>query len=179
MDEAHRRIVTLTGAVGPGVPFRRASISAAMQNSLANTVLQQEKLISYLRGGNTYTDSVPVTTTDRGHEHRPVPQALRRARRHFERATGDRRSRQAHGPVRQPRAGARLLQATDPGYPAFATSIETRATRIVAPANDGMVHVFDAGPVQPAVAAGGGTEVFAFIPRALFRASRATSPPRT
>ncbi|MEO8508001.1 MAG: PilC/PilY family type IV pilus protein, partial [Betaproteobacteria bacterium] len=168
MDEAHRRIVTLTGTIGPGVPFRRASISAAMQNSLANTVLQQEKLVSYLRGGNTYTNSVPVTTTIEGTN-------IGQFRKRFG-ALGDISNAQPAivGPGKRTDQYGNLVQvrgyleSTDPGYPAFATTIETRSTRIIAPANDGMVHVFDAGPVNPA-AAGGGTEVFAFIPRALFK----------
>ena len=47
-----------------------------------------------------------------------------------------------------------------------------RAVRVVAPANDGMVHVFDAGPMPnpPApMTSAGGTEVFAYIPKALFK----------
>jgi len=166
MDEAHRRVVTLTGSTGPGVPFRRDSLTTTMRNSLAASATQQEKIIAYLRGGNTFTTGT-VTTTIEGTN-------IGQFRKRFG-PMGD--ISNAQPAIVQPgkrQVGAKWIpyrpyeEATDPGYPDFAESTKNRETRIVAPANDGMVHVFDAGPVNP-VADGGGTEVFAFIPRALFR----------
>ncbi|MCC7326109.1 MAG: hypothetical protein IT521_04825 [Burkholderiales bacterium] len=157
MNEAHRRVVTLTGSAGPGVPFRRANLSAAMQASLAPTALRQEKIVSYLRGGNTYTPAVGPTVTIEG-------TSIGQFRKRFG-ALGDISNAQ---PVIVTAPKRPYIDLTDPGYSTYVSSNSARSTNIVAPANDGMVHVFGAGPVNP-VTAGGGNEVFAFIPRALFR----------
>jgi type IV pilus assembly protein PilY1 len=175
MLEAHRRVVTLTGSAGPGVAFRRANLTTAQQNSLASTALQQNKLVSYLRGGNTYTDPNPPNTVY------PIE------------GTGVGQFRQRFGvlgdlanaePVIVIPPDRNYLDGTDPGYSTFKSTYNpprpatTRGSYVVAPANDGMVHVFATGPMPrpaygalPAIptTAGGGTEIFAFIPKALFR----------
>ncbi len=152
MDEAHRRVVTLTGATGPGVAFRRASLSAPMRASLANTTTKQEKVISYIRGGNTYTDAGGTTTVIEGTAFGQFRQRSG--------ALGDISNAQpvivqpGRLPDKNGVAGAGpqvrpYVDSTDPGYSTYANSVKLRSTRIVAPANDGMVHVFDAGPVTP------------------------------
>jgi type IV pilus assembly protein PilY1 len=118
---------------------------------------QQQKVIAYLRGGNTFNAGV---TTIEG-----IGQGQFRQR--FG-ALGDISNAQ---PVIIGPPGRAYTNATDPAYEQF-VSDPTRAGRpwvVVAPANDGMVHVFDAGPMPPAAGPGGGTEIFAYIPRALFR----------
>jgi len=65
------------------------------------------------------------------------------------------------------------VDATDPGYSVYKAAQAGRPSVVVAPANDGMVHVFNTGPMPtlaaPAVLPGGGTELFAFMPRGIFR----------
>jgi type IV pilus assembly protein PilY1 len=169
MDETKRRVVTLAvdpgtlgTSSGPGAPFRFANLTANQLKSLASTNAQQQKVIAYLRGGSTY-GGVPIEGTGIG-EFRKRSGAL-----------GDISDAQAaivSAPAYLDASGAPKLvrpyqDATDPGYTAWANSLIGRSTRIVAAANDGMVHIFDAGPNS--AAPGGGTEVFAYIPKALFR----------
>jgi len=178
MDENHRRVVTLTGSSGPGVAFRRANLTAAQKASLANTALQQDKLVSYLRGGSTYTIDNPDPTPDTVYTIEGT--GIGQFRKRFG-ALGDLSNAE---PVIVIPPDRNYLDTTDPGYSAFKSTYNParpatpRNTVVVAPANDGMVHVFDAGPMPrpsygalPAIptTAGGGTELFAFIPKALFR----------
>jgi type IV pilus assembly protein PilY1 len=168
MDEAHRRVVTLTGSTGPGVPFRHANLNSAQKLSLApapaGNTTQQQKLVSYLRGGNTYTSGATTTVIE---------------------GTGIGQFRKRFGPLGDISNAQPLFlgppdrnyeEISNPGYAAFiGSAAASRKTVVIAPANDGMVHVFDTGPMPsagpPAVAAaaGGGNEIFAFIPKALFR----------
>lgn len=162
MDPAHRRIVTLTGATGPGVGFQHGNLSSAQLLSLAPSSIQQQRIIAYLRGGSSL-GGVAIEGTEIG-----------QYRQRFG-ALGDLSNAK---PVIVFEPDRPYAEATDPGYPAFKTAHATRAVRVVAPANDGMVHVFDAGPMPKSktsttaavpVSAGGGSEVFAFIPKALFK----------
>ena len=166
MDETKRRIVTINSSTGTPVPFRFANLSSAQLVSLAKTATQQQKVIAYLRGGNTYGGQFIEGTGIGQFRQRSGP-------------LGDISNAQAV--IVPPTATYDALasppgwvltrpydDATDPGYSTYVTANRTRATRIVAASNDGMVHVFDAGPVNP-VAAGGGQEIFAYIPKALFR----------
>ena len=168
MDETKRRIVTINSSSGAKVPFRFANLSGTQLASLAPTATQQQKIIAYLRGGNTYGGQFIEGTGIGQFRERSGP-------------LGDISNAQAVivPPTATldtsvtPNVWVPTLpydDATDPGYSTYALGVanRTRGTRIVAAANDGMVHVFDAGPVNP-VAAGGGQEVYAFIPKALFR----------
>jgi type IV pilus assembly protein PilY1 len=169
MDETKRRIVTLgvdvgsTGQLtGPGVPFRFASLKASQLGSLSPTASVQQRMIAYLRGGSTYGPG-------------PKPEILEGVGigqfRQRSGILGDISNAQAVivGPPSYP-----YSDLTDPGYKAFVTAHKARPTQIVAAANDGMVHVFDAGPMSP-VAAGGGDELFAYIPAALFKGAAGTA----
>lgn len=162
MDPAHRRIVTLTGSVGPGVPFQYASLSAAQKASLSANTTEQQKIISYLRGGNTWTD--PISSVQYTIEGTSIGQYRKRYG-----VLGDLSNAQ---PVVVFPPSRPYVDATDPGYTAYKAAYASRSPRVVAAANDGMVHVFDTGPMPQGgtpVSAGGGTEVFAFVPRALFK----------
>jgi type IV pilus assembly protein PilY1 len=187
MDPTKRRIVTLGNAVaagripGPGVPFQYSNLSSAavgpaMLSSLAADVTQQKKMISYLRGGSTfgppYSASASITIEGTGiGQFRQRPSAgqdsvtFAPAVVQLGAGLGDISNAQ---PVIVPPPERNYVDATDPGYTAFVAAKAARATVVVAPANDGMVHVFNAGPVKP-ILAGGGTELFAFMPRTLFR----------
>jgi hypothetical protein len=167
LDPAHRRIVTITGATGPGVPFQFGSLSAAQLTSLAPTTREQQKIIAYLRGGNFWRDSLGAGVSIEG-------TSIGQYRKRFG-AVGDMANAQ---PVVVFPPSRPYSDATDPGYGAYVAAFKTRATRVVAPANDGMVHVFDAGPMPQGgggVSAGGGSEIFAFIPRALFKGAGSPS----
>jgi Tfp pilus tip-associated adhesin PilY1 len=156
MDPTHRRIVTSSG--GAGVPFQFANLSAAQLTSLAPTATQQKKVISYLRGGKTWTDTLTGTTyTIEG-------TGIGQFRKRFG-ILGDLSNAQ---PVVVFNPARAYQDSTDPGYSGYKAANAARSPRIVAPANDGMVHVFDTGPMRPA-GPGGGTEIFAFMPGALFK----------
>jgi len=154
-DQSKRRIVTINDSSGAAVAFRWANLSAAQKASLATDPTTQQKMVAYLRGGSTFGSSPVVTIEGTG---------IGQFRKRFG-ILGDVSDAQAAivGPPLRP-----YVDATDPGYKAYATAQASRSTQIVAAANDGMVHVFDAGPDRP-LATGGGTELFAFIPKALFR----------
>jgi Tfp pilus tip-associated adhesin PilY1 len=174
MDPTKRRVVTLANAAGgggrtagPGVPFQYASLTAApagpaMLASLASAPLQQKKIIAYLRGGSTYNVAAPPagTVTIEG-------TGIGQFRKRYG-AMGDITNAQ---PVVVSPDSLGYVNATDPGY-AGASGFEgtkaSRGTFLVAPANAGIVHVINAGPVRPA-AAGGGNEIFGFVPKGLFR----------
>jgi type IV pilus assembly protein PilY1 len=130
-----------------------------MLASLANTTLQQKKIIAYLRGGSTYNVSAPPagTVTIEG-------TGIGQFRKRFG-AMGDITNAQ---PVVVSPDSLSYVDTTDPGYSGFVASKASRGTFIVAPANDGIVHVINAGPVRP-VSAGGGNEIFGFMPKAIFR----------
>jgi Tfp pilus tip-associated adhesin PilY1 len=155
MEPAHRRIVTLTGATGPGVPFQYGSISGFQLTSLGATAAEQQKAIAYLRGGKTMSN-VPIEGIGIGQYRKRYG------------VMGDISNAQpvvVFPPLRP------YTDDTDPGYEDYKVSHADRSPRVVAAANDGMVHVFDTGPM-PQVGgsgAGGGREVFAFMPRALFK----------
>jgi len=162
MSDKYRRIVTLTGASGPGVPFQFAKLTAAQLLSLSPDPVKQQLMIAYLRGGNTYLGTViegtkPGQFRQRGGKLGDITNAQ---------------------PLIVPPPARGYRDATDPMYSTYIATKAARATVVVAPANDGMVHVFDAGPMPKAasggnpavpVTAGGGTELFAYIPRSLFR----------
>jgi type IV pilus assembly protein PilY1 len=192
MLDTNRRIVTLakpqtaltTTIPGPGVPFQYANLAAsgvtgtAMLNSLApaSNPEQQKKIIAYLRGGSTFGPpytALPHQTiegTSVG-QFRLRPSAGQDAVTYapltvqLGAGLGDISNAQ---PVIVAKPGRIYKDGTDPSYSAYKALKVARSTLVVAPANDGMVHVFNAGPTNP-VAAGGGTELFAYMPRALFR----------
>lgn len=166
MDPDHRRIVTMNGAAG--VPFQWDDLSTTQRASLAPGATQQKKLIAYLRGGNSYSGT-PIEGTSIG-----------QFRKRYS-AMGDISNAK---PVIVFEPDRPYLESSDAGYAAYKTAKAGRAVRVVAPANDGMVHVFDAGPMPKAatstgpaipVSAGGGTEVFAYIPKALFKGEAGTA----
>ena len=175
MKPANRRIVTLAkplGAgnaiAGPGIPFQYAdlfgsAVGKTMLNAIApsTNVTQQQKMISYLRGGNTFNNGATVI------EGTGIGQ--------FRKRFGPLGDLSNASPVIVGPPQRTYVDTTDPGYSNYMSTKAARGTVVVAAANDGMVHVFDAGPMPSAgpppvaVAAGGGTEVFAYMPRALFR----------
>ncbi len=161
MDETKRRIVTWydDGAGGIAkVPFRHASLHANQLATLGTTLIQQEKVVSYLRGGSTYTPTAgPPTVQIEG-------TSIGQFRVRYG-ALGDISNAQ---PVIVEPPTRPYLDANDAGYSGFKALHALRRTQVVAPANDGMVHVFDGG-IPALLDDGTGNETWAYIPKALFR----------
>ena len=145
----NRRIVTMNSATLAGVPFLHNKLSAAQLASLSPDPTTQQKMVAYLRGGNTFTLPGPTTVTIEGI-------GIGQFRQRFG-PLGDISNAQAAyvGPANKP-----YSDLTDPGYSGYKAAWGARSKRVVGASNDGMVHVFDSAT---------GDEVFAYIPKALFR----------
>jgi len=154
-----RRIVTRNVDSGSFavVPFTYAGLNNGTNtqlNTLASTVLQQQKIMSYLRGGSTFGagTSPPLI------EGTAIGQ--------FRERTGKLGNISDSKPVVVGPADKPYLEATDFGYAAYRSANTTRALRVFVGANDGMFHVFngadDSGPNT------GGTEMFAYVPSGVF-----------
>jgi type IV pilus assembly protein PilY1 len=172
-DESKRRVVTWNGAAKAAF---RAVPGGTMATVLSNLQLQtlsldpltQKKMVAYLRGGTTYTVPNPV----------PPPAnvvltiegtGIGQFRKRIGGALGDLSNAQPLV-VSAPANPIIFNTGADPGYQAYADLWNPipvppalpsgRPDRIVAPANDGMVHVFDSAD---------GHEIMAYIPSSLLR----------
>ncbi len=155
----NRKVVTrnIDSGVFAVVPFRFADLTTGPNtqlNTLAITATNQQKVISYLRGGSTFGPG-------------PTPQLIEGT------AIGQYRARSGKlgnisdskpvivGPASRP-----FTDAADFGYPAYKALYAARDLRVYVGANDGMFHVFngmdDSGPNT------GGTEMYAYIPSSVF-----------
>lgn len=167
----NRRIVTINSSTNKAVPFLSTKISSAQLASLASDPTQQQKVVAYLRGANTFNAGATVIEGT----------GIGQFRQRFG-PLGDITNAQpviVNPPDRQYRdsagdtacAGAPYPNCSqDPGYGAFVSSNKSRSARVYAAANDGMLHSFDAST---------GNEVFAFIPKALFRFNCGNTVPAT
>jgi type IV pilus assembly protein PilY1 len=151
-----RRIVAWKPGTG-AVPFLFANLSAAQLATLSSDPVTQQKIIAYLRGGSTFGPG-------------PSPPSIEgTAIGQFRQRTGKLGDISDSQPLVVDDSAAPFSDATDPGYSAFAAAKKGRAPRIYVGANDGMLHVFDTGPLSGAFnSAAGGDEMFAYIPSALF-----------
>jgi type IV pilus assembly protein PilY1 len=145
-----RTIVTCCSATGAAVPFRQTSagtslISSTQLNNLAATPALQAYAVSYLRGDQSNEGTAGL--------------GLFRVRDFI---LGDIVDAQAV-PVGPP--SGPLSSASNPGYSAFKSKYYNRKTVVYAGSNDGMLHAFDGTIVDPAV---GGTELFAYVPSAIY-----------
>ncbi len=135
-----RRIVTMD-ATGKAVPFRWEYLSTAQQDSLApGKPKRSAAIMEFLRGNRT-------------NEGTKLNQLRVRAG-----VLGDIVDSQ---PVYVGAPSAPYLEANDPGYALFTAANANRAARIYVGANDGMLHAFDDAT---------GSEAWAFVPGALYRA---------
>jgi type IV pilus assembly protein PilY1 len=145
--DAGRRVITFNGQ---GVPFRWSNLSAAQQGYLNS----DKTLLNYIRG-------------DSSNEGMSF-----RIRRH---TLGDIVSSQAV--LVQGALSSGFSNAANPGYSAFATSVQSRAPVIYVGANDGMMHAF-AGDFSTPTASnpvtGGGSELFAYVPSFVLPGPNAT-----
>ncbi|HYQ99998.1 MAG TPA: PilC/PilY family type IV pilus protein, partial [Casimicrobiaceae bacterium] len=165
MDETKRRIVSWFG--NKKVAFRATAagalpaLDASQLATLSGNGFMQRRMVAYLRGGTTYT----TTAAD------PAPAGTVMTIE----GTGIGQFRKRSGPlgdisnaqplvVSAPYDPPIFNTGADPGYAGFVAAQKAAGykDRIVAAANDGMVHVFDSTD---------GHEVFAYVPSSLFRNS--------
>lgn len=156
-----RRVVTWNGTAG--VPFRTGTgnITTAQQALLntpygtganaaaiaANVLIDDsQQYLNYLRGDRS--QEVGVTGAQFGYRAR-------------QRLLGDIDASRVTV-AGAPNAG--YSEATNPGYAAFRTTYATRTPIVYVGANDGMLHAFNGS----LTGTGAGTEVFAYVPSALF-----------
>ena len=163
MDETKRRIVTFDGIAK--VAFRATAagpagkLSGAQLGTLSPSGFMQRRMVAYLRGGTTYktTAADPGTPgTVMTIEGTSIGQFRKRSG-----PLGDISNAQplvVSAPVDPPifNTGA------DPGYAGYVAAQKAAGykDRVVAAANDGMVHVFDSVD---------GHEIFAYVPSSLLR----------
>ena len=164
LDESKRRIVTWNGS--SKVAFRATAagsmganiLSNAQLNTLSLDPLTQKKMVAYLRGGSTWDTGIANPTP-------PPPDimltiegtGIGQFRKRFG-ALGDISNAQplvVSAPIAQI-----FYDGNDPGFSAFQGIYNARPDRLVAAANDGMVHVIDSAD---------GHEVFAYVPSSLLR----------
>jgi type IV pilus assembly protein PilY1 len=171
-DESKRRVVTWNGAAKaafravPGGTMATV-LSNAQLNTLSLDPLTQKKMVAYLRGGTTYTVPNPVP---------PPPNVvltiegtgIGQFRKRIGGALGDLSNAQPLVVTAPSNDPIIFNTGADPGYVGYvatwnpdpADQTKGRPNRIVAPANDGMVHVFDSAD---------GHEIMAYIPSSLLR----------
>ncbi len=136
----NRRIVTINDASGKPVAVpRHQAVGRAARDARPQRHAAEEdhRLPARRRSRHRRCEPAPPPATIykpiEGAGHRPVPPALRRARRHLERA-----SRHRHG------AGEPVQRHERSGILGVSRRhVRHAQPRVVAPANDGIVHVFD------------------------------------
>lgn len=151
--DSGRRIVTWNpsaGSAGSGVPFRYGDLNPAQQTALDTayrTGADGADYLNYLRGDRTNETSG--------------------AYRKRTKLLGDIVASKVV-PVGAP--SMPLHDTPNPGYPSFRSAWANRQPMVYVGSNDGMLHAFN-GTLTGATA---GTEVFAFVPNALFQGPNGT-----
>ena len=111
----NRRIVTRNTSTGNFVPFLYAQLAASQLATLASTATQQQKVISYLRGGSTFGAG-------------PSPSVIEGVRiGQFRQRTGKLGNISDSKPVVVGPPNAGFLEADDYGYAAYKAAQSTRA----------------------------------------------------
>jgi type IV pilus assembly protein PilY1 len=150
-----RRIVTWNPSAasgGTGVPFRIASLSASQVSALDTpyrTGDDSADFLNYLRGQRTHEQASTATSSSRAYRTRAS-------------LLGDIVDSKLV-PIGKPSFPYR--EDFNPGYRAFKTAWENRPTVVYVGANDGMMHAINAAD---------GTELFAYVPSAVFRGPNGT-----
>lgn len=153
-----RQIFTVD-STGKAVPFRWDNLDAIRRGDLSSDVQQQKDYIEYLRGRRDFEGTGPTDLRPRG-----------------ESSLGDIIS-SAPMYVGAPRSRFQAIMPEGKSYNTWARSKRNRRDIVYVGANDGMLHAFDAGGNTDAVGKdgepieedGGGSELFAFIPKTVFK----------
>ena len=153
-----RRILTYNTSTNKGVAFRSGAIHSTQLSDLDTVDVSANDsvdFLNYLRG-------------DRSNEIGVAANGVYRSRVHL---LGDIVNSTAL-PIGRPSSG--LTESTNPGYSAFKTAHSLRPPMVLVGTNQGMLHVINGAET---VAAGGGRELFAYIPSALFKGPSSPSTP--
>ena len=159
-----RKIVTMNG--NSKVPFRWDQLSGTQQGTLDADTTRQQRIVEYLRGSRLKEGFELGKFRMRSKDPGVIDPA---------RVLGDIVNSQPIyvGPtmVDNPLnpTGPKIpykpyLDINDPGYSTFAATYKNRAARVYVGANDGMLHAFDEAT---------GREVWAYVPKPLYRAGNA------
>lgn len=145
----NRRVVTWNSSTSVGVPFRTSTISSAQQTALDTVYVggnDSGNFLNYLRGDRTYELNAPGASAS----------AVYRSRSSL---VGDIVGSKllVVGPPSQS-----LADTFNPGYSAFKSTWSSRAPVVYFGANDGMLHAVNGDLTN------GGSEIFAYVPSALF-----------
>jgi len=156
--DINRRVATWNTATDVGVPFRYTNISPAQRTALDTsyrTGADASDYLNYLRGERTYETSSTV--------------AANRFYRARDRLLGDivGSKVRAVGPPSLP-----LSNSANPGYTTFKGNWSSRPTVVYVGANDGMLHAFNGSVAANDLQ--GGTELFAYVPGALYQGPSST-----
>ncbi len=155
-----RFVMTWAGTVGSGVAFRNSGPSQIESGDLG-------KLNTSYVGGDDSADYVDYLRGDKTNEAGGTGKKVYRTR---EKLVGDIVGSKLtpNGPPSFP-----FSDSTNPGYAKFKTDWKDRRTVVYFGANDGMMHAVNGAFALTSVAAEKddlyGTEMFSYIPRALFR----------
>ncbi len=144
-----RRVVTWnpsSGPAGAGVPFRIASLSASQVAALDTTY----------RASNDSADFLNYLRGERLHEQASTAPSSSRAYRTRTSLLGDIVDSKLV-PIGKP--SFPYKEEFNPGYTTFKTAWQNRPTVVYVGANDGMLHALNAVD---------GTELFSYVPSALF-----------
>jgi type IV pilus assembly protein PilY1 len=147
-----RRVVTWNPSAAAGVPFRIASLSSSQTSALDTLYVAGDDstaFLNYLRGDRTNEQASTVSGSTRAYRTRNS-------------LLGDIVDSQLV-PVGKP--AFPWDDISNPGYSAFKTLWANRPTVVYVGANDGMLH---------AINATNGTELFAYVPSALFNGPNGT-----
>ncbi|KQW02593.1 hypothetical protein ASC87_12830 [Rhizobacter sp. Root1221] len=154
-----RRMVTRNTETGAAVAFRAANLSTAQLTALNTTYRtgnDSTDYLNYLRGERTYELS-SATAANRFYRTRTS-------------LVGDIVGSKAR-PVGPP--NLTLSESINPGYAAFKAAHASRTTMVYAGSNAGVMHAI-IGSTASTPAASDGTELFAYVPGALYQGPTAT-----
>lgn len=155
----NRNIVTRNVDAGTFtvVPFRYANLNAGpatQLNTLSANATQQQKIVSYLRGGSTFGAG-------------PNPQLIEGVGiGQFRLRSGKLGNISDSKPVIVGEPNKPFTDADDYGYTSYKTANAGRALRVYVGANDGLFHVFNG--LDDTAPNTGGTETWAYIPSGVF-----------
>jgi type IV pilus assembly protein PilY1 len=154
----NRRVVTRNTATNAAVPFRIGNLAPAQVTALNTTYRDGDDsadYLNYLRGDQTYETS-SATSTNRFYRTRTS-------------LVGDIVGSKAR-PIGPPSVA--LSDGLNPGYGTFKAAKAGRATMVYVGTNAGVMHAIVG--VKSTTSAANGTELFAYVPSALFQGPTAT-----
>jgi type IV pilus assembly protein PilY1 len=148
--DGNRRVATFNPATGAGAPFRLGQLSAAQRTALDTPFRLGDDAgdyLNYLRGDRTHEEGSTAAGSAKIYRQRRV-------------LVGDIVGSDA---IVRGAPNQQYSDASNPGYSAFRRANANRPKVVYFGGNDGMVHAIDGD-----LGTGGGREMFAFVPNAVF-----------